>query len=114
MATIGKNVWGPTKWYELHTAAISYPVNPSRDEKVDMRIWFWRFVYVLPCVECRTHATEYASKYPPDVSGGREFQTWAWRFHNAVNSRLKKPLMSVEMYHKAYQNEIDKAYAKYL
>jgi hypothetical protein len=104
------NVWGPQGWYWLHTQAIKYPVSPSKADQAAMFARFWAFIQTLPCPECKYHATAYARAYPPDFSGSAGFQTWAWRFHNAVNLRLGKPLMSAEEYQATYEAETTRGY----
>jgi len=99
-----KNQWGPIGWAWLHTQAINYPQNPTKFEQIAMFTRFWSFIQTLPCIECRIHATNYTRIYPPDFSGSIGFQIWAWRFHNMVNYRLDKPLMSVNEYRRMYMN----------
>ncbi|GFR89101.1 sulfhydryl oxidase [Elysia marginata] len=95
---VPKNEWGPCGWAWLHTQAINFPEHPTKLDQMAMFARFWSFIQTLPCLECRIHSTKYAREYPPDFSGSAGFQTWAWRFHNAVNYRLGKPLMSAEEY----------------
>jgi FAD-linked sulfhydryl oxidase len=109
-----KGVWGPRAWHWLHSKSVDYPENPSRQQKLSMLAEFWGFVQTLPCPTCRSHATIYARSFPPDLSGSRGFQIWAWRFHNAVNQRLGKPLMSAEKYQQTYREEISKKYWNYV
>jgi len=109
-----KDVWGPRGWYWLHAQAISYPESPTRSDQTAMFARFWSFVQTLPCPECRVHATTYAREYPPDFSGSTGLQTWAWRFHNAVNYRLGKPLMLAEEYREAYREELARSYWSYV
>lgn len=109
-----KNEWGPRGWAWLHSEAIAFPANPTNSERVEMFTRFWSFVTTLPCEECRGHATAYSRKYPPDFSGSAGFQTWAWRFHNAVNKRLGHGLMIAEDYRKTYAEEISKKNWRYV
>jgi hypothetical protein len=48
------------------------------------------------------------------MRGSREYQTWAWRFHNAANERLSKPIMTPEEYQEVYRPELARAYWPYL
>ena len=111
---ISRDEWGPRGWYWLHTQAINYAADPSEQDRMGMRNRFWAFIQSLPCPECRLHATRYARLYPPNFSGGSAFQTWAWRFHNAVNHRLGKPLMDCEEYRKTYASELAGSYWNYV
>lgn len=111
---VPKSVWGPRGWAWLHAQAIGYPSNPSNLAQASMFARYWAFVQSLPCEECRVHATAYARQYPPDFSGTTGFQTWAWRFHNAVNRRLGKPLVDAEEYRRLYAEETAATYWKYV
>lgn len=109
---IPKSKWGPLGWRWLHLEAINFPEAPDREIQSAMFLRFWSFIQSLPCAECRLHATKYIRAYPPDFSGSGGFQTWAWRFHNAVNLRLKKPLMTAEEYRNAYKDEIEESFTR--
>lgn len=101
-----KDVWGPKAWKWLHVQAINYSNNPTRKDKMIMFKLFWSFILTLPCPECRVHAMKYISAHPPDFSSSISFQTWAWRFHNAVNHRIGKPIMSPKQYRQTYSSYI--------
>ena len=109
-----KEQWGPRGWAWLHTLAIYYSANPTPQEQRAMFARFWSFIQKLPCPECRLHTIKYARAYPPDFSGSAGFQTWVWRFHNAVNFRLDKPLITSEEYNDIYADDLSKIYAKYI
>jgi len=105
-AAESKNKWGPKGWRWLHLVAIRYPLAPTRADAMVAFIRLWNFLTNLPCSECREHAIVYFSRHPPDLSNGEAFQTWAWRFHNSVNSRLRKPLVSHEAYVESFARDI--------
>ena len=105
-----KDVWAPREWYKLHWCAIRYPSNPTEAEKKRMLLLFWNCIHNLPCGYCLKHAKKYTRSYPPDFSGSEEFQTYLWRFHNAVNKRLGKPLMSAKDYRAVYAQELNSQY----
>mgnify|MGYP003692587161 CR=1 FL=1 len=111
---IAKSEWGPRGWAWLHTQAINYAAHPTKIDQAAMFARFWSFIQRLPCEECRMHATKYARQYPPDFSGSAGFQTWAWRFHNAVNYRLGKSLVTAEEYRGLYAEETAASYWKYV
>jgi hypothetical protein len=111
---VPKSEWGPRGWHWLHTEAVDYPASPSKTDRLAAFARVWSFLRTLPCPECRVHATNYAREYPPDFSGSAGYQTWAWRFHNAANYRLGKPLMPAEEYRTAYAEEIARSYWNYV
>ena len=99
---MAKNVWGPIGWAWLHAEALNLPEQPTPEEQIEARRRFWAFLYTLPCPECRDHSLEYSRAHPPLFSSSAAYQAWAWRFHNAVNYRLRKPLMSRAEYLERY------------
>lgn len=101
-----KEAWSPKAWYWLHTDAIAYPQTPTPGMVRKTRARIRRFIAELPCRVCRVHGTEYLKKYPPLLGSNREYQIWVWRFHNEVNARLKKPLLTFSEYTRLYSDEI--------
>lgn len=69
--------------------------------------------YGFPCTVCKGHCTEYIKNHPMeeyldvlvDIKGEKiplGMFIWAWKFHNAVNSRIKKPIMSWDTVYNLY------------
>lgn len=101
------SVWGKYYWYYLNTLA-SYI-----ETKEDAKIWIKLFlstISLLRCMECRGHAKTYAKQNSPIIflngqkSTGSVMLKYMCKFHNVVNLRLKKPLVS--------ENECFKLYPK--
>lgn len=96
MDTIGSGLW-----YNLHTQA-KYV---DDDESLAIfRISFEQMLMSLPCPKCRKHSTNYYDKNYLDSSklntymyNGYDLSIFKWTvdFHNNVNFRLNKSLMSV-------------------
>lgn len=98
--------WGPRGWRWLHVTAINYARYPSMAEG---RIAFrriWNFIENLPCADCRAHGLAYVIQHPPDLTDSDALQRWMWAFHNSVNTRLKKAVVSFEEYRGVYADEI--------
>ena len=88
MADLKKTVWGPSTWKLLHTIAATTDNPPAFVQLLRM------LPVTLPCLECRQHCSEYFSSNPPE-SSVRDIESasiYVWEFHNAVNTRLGKPL----------------------
>lgn len=101
--------WGRLGWAWLHTLAITYPRRPIGYDQRVVGYRIWNFVSHLPCWECRQHATQFVLSYPPDTRSTHTLQRWAWNFHNAVNLRLGKPLVSFSEYQRIYARAIQAA-----
>jgi hypothetical protein len=100
-------VFGPGLWFSIHTSALK--INQE-----NFLSWIRIIVSSIPCLRCRNHATEYINENPPDVfKDVRDENTkdligmfkWAWKFHNDVNLRLKKPLMDYNTVYRMYTDE---------
>lgn len=55
----------------------------------------------FPCHTCREHAQAYLKLHPPEEYLGVQVDgmnigifVWVWLFHNSVNARINKPIMS--------------------
>lgn len=104
-SNISKFEYAPA-WNWLHETAISYSVNPGRVERDNMAYRIYHFVSNIPCVECRGHALRYWTLHPPDLENSYALQAWAWRFHNTVNQRLGKKIVSYEEYQALFADEL--------
>lgn len=82
-----KSVWGPIKWKELHTRALT-PLPLDQEPE-----WFRSFVAGLPCPKCRNHFEEFVARNPPDFSSRRSFFAWTVCAHNHVNQATGKSIM---------------------
>ena len=93
--------FGRGVWLSMHVLAI--------DSINDMSInffmgWVNKMLYRLPCSKCVKHATDYLSTHPMEPY--REYINedgvrngmfiWSWTFHNDVNKRLGKTLVTFE------------------
>lgn len=102
--------WCRPAWAALHRAAIRCPDEPSAAEARTLAAGLRAFLAALPCADCRAHATAYAARVPPPCGdGSAALQSWVWEFHNAVNQRLRKPLVPFEDYCALYADDILRA-----
>lgn len=102
-----QDILGPGQWYTLHSQA-------KRAINEDKKKRFVEFVYEvrddMRCDKCRNHMTEYLQHNPFEpywniVGKSGEpvgMFKWTWNFHNAVNSRLGKPIMDWETAYNLY------------
>jgi len=100
---VRKSVWGPYLWRFFH--AIGYRLSQIDDikERCDKTKIIWTYtdklIRLIPCPDCRNHAiTEYVhTKYMDPGDGNCDwYQSWAHQFHNKVNARLNKTIISRE------------------
>jgi hypothetical protein len=98
-----KYYWGPRLWRLFHLLA---EVSDRRDITMLWRNFLRTSAAIVPCMKCRTHFQDYVSRHRfGDTSStlpGKEvralFRDQLRIFHNEVNQRLKKPIVSKEEY----------------
>ena len=101
---------GPGTWNVIHRRA--FKAHTHNDQ-----IAFIEFMkdvcYGFPCFVCKGHCTEYIKNHPmeeyidvPVEINGEKLQiglfVWSWKFHNAVNARIKKPIMNWDTAYNLY------------
>ena len=92
-------VWGPSMWASIHAIAIGYPEHPSSVDAQAYRNFFANLHLVLPCQACADHYKEHWKANPinnKDLQSADALFAWTVRLHNAVNSKLGKPALTVE------------------
>jgi len=88
-------LWGQNAWDLLHIQAMSY--NPNDDgAKVHMRNFYTSMMNTLPCPKCRTDAIAYIEQYPIQLESRASLVFWVHSFHNHVNARLGKYVMTAD------------------
>lgn len=106
---------GPGYWNYIHRKAFD-----ARDRESQLKfIQDMKYIcHGFFCTKCRSHCTEYIETHPMEeyldvtveVSGEKHpigLFLWAWRFHNAVNERLKKPIMNFNTAYNLYSGSDD-------
>ena len=100
------NVWGRHSWFGFHNGAAQYPISASPIAKSKMKSYIIGIPIMLPCNACQIHATNYIESNKPymdEITSGRKnlFKFFV-DFHNTVNKRLNKPVVSLEEAYKIY------------
>ena len=89
-----KDSSGRLGWALLHLSAEKYPHNPTQEN----REWELRFIstviHNLTCPMCQQHAKEYVENHHPDLSNRLNLMKWVFDFHNSVNERIGKKVIS--------------------
>jgi hypothetical protein len=90
--------WGPPAWVFLHCVSLTYPKNPSREDKLHYRTFFESLVHVLPCKLCRKEYLDWIRAHPiqPHLSSRKKLSLWLIQLHNNVNLKKNKPLVASE------------------
>jgi hypothetical protein len=99
MTLITPDIWGPHAWKFLHYVTLGYPANPTQEQKEEYKKFFMALATVLPCSVCANHFAENYRKAPlTDVilSDREKLVRWLIDFHNIVNAKKNKPILSYE------------------
>lgn len=92
------SVWGPSLWNVLHITATSI----STSENVSaFKSLLQSLKTLLPCASCRAHFSAYLDAHA-DLTDGESCMVFVNALHNAVNTRLSKPTVSLEDSKRAY------------
>lgn len=100
---IDPKIWGPSFWDTFHTIASTYDDNPSKSIQEATKQFIQSIPIFLPCKECQDHAFAFIKKSNLNsvVSNKSAMFLFFFNFHNEVNKRLNKPVMS-------YKNAVKK------
>ena len=104
--TSDPEIWGPSFWFTVHNGASKYPIKASPLTKERTKNFLLGLPVWIPCESCKEHCTAYIENNYSNmdyICDGREnLFNFLVDFHNIVNKRYKKPIMSHEDARKLY------------
>ena len=86
-------IWGPAAWHFLHTMSFNYPVNPTKEQKIQYRNFVLNLRNVLPCKYCRINLANNLKKKPLQMchmKSRETFSRYIYELHETVNKMLGK------------------------
>lgn len=103
-----KSVWGPITWKLLHTMVIQINDKINIVQLNELKHIILRILHNLPCPYCTSHALAYiqTSNYK-NISTISDLRMFVFQFHNNVNKRLNKPLLTYEEHLQLYNISIN-------
>lgn len=101
---------GPGTWNIIHRRA--WMARTPETQRLFIEL-MKDICYHFPCLVCRGHCSDYIKNHPMEdyleltlQIGNQKILLglfiWTWKFHNAVNARLKKPMMSWDTAYSLY------------
>jgi FAD-linked sulfhydryl oxidase len=99
------SVWGPPAWTFLHSVTMTYPEHPTAEDAENMEKFLDSVGPILPCKLCRSKYHDYLAQHRPDLRDRDHLVRWMIRLHNSINTRLKKPRLSMAEALRKIQNE---------
>ena len=103
---------GPGTWNTIHRLGV-WATTPER-QLIFIQV-MTEICHGFPCTICRGHCGAYIDTHPMEeylnilveIDGQRQplgMFVWSWKFHNAVNARLRKPIMSWDTAYNMYSD----------
>jgi hypothetical protein len=82
---LSPEVWGREAWHFIHLVALTYPPQPSEQQKKEYLLFFESLGNTLPCEICAAHYREKIKNTPPKLENHNELFNWTVDIHNSVN-----------------------------
>jgi len=103
--SFSKEIWGSSVWNLFHTIAHKIKEDKFLFHKSNIIYIIENICNTLPCPECSKDATAMLKKVDfAQINSKADFKLLMFNFHNAINTKLKKPLFDF--------NELDDKYSK--
>jgi hypothetical protein len=94
---MSRNVWGPPTWQLLHCMALKAKETITPSQLQELKTIIERLVSNLPCPMCSAHAISYfKANHFQRIQTIEQLQMFLFLFHNSVNSRIQKSLLTYE------------------
>jgi hypothetical protein len=105
-STSQPDIFGPSFWFTLHNGASRYPIDASKYCQQRMKSFIIGLPIMIPCSNCQEHAHNFIEKNKDqldDICSGRtKLFNFFVDFHNKVNERYNKPIVSYDDAYKMY------------
>jgi len=91
--------WGTPGWTFIHIVALSYPDNPTIEDKYNYKNFFTNIQHILPCRICGNHYRNNLNKHELTdnvLSSSDELFKWSVRMHNEVNILNNKKVIDYD------------------
>lgn len=114
MTNLDPKVWGPHYWFFLHTIALTYPLRPNAVIKKKYYEFIINLPLFLPNENISNDFTKMLDEYPvqPYLDSRKSFISWIHFIHNKINTKLEKPLVSLNEFYLKYYHEYKSDHVK--
>jgi hypothetical protein len=103
--SFSKEIWGSNVWNLFHTIAHKIKEDKFLFHKSNIIYIIENICNTLPCPDCSKDASAMLKKVDfAQINNKADFKLLMFNFHNAINTKLKKPLFDF--------NELDDKYSK--
>lgn len=102
---ISPKIWGQAYWDTIYYVVMSYPIDPTDDDKIHVRDFFEKLQHILPCETCRYHYSKHLTATPLTdevMSSNQNLLKWIININNDVNRRTGKNEVTIDYIIKHY------------
>ena len=98
--------WGPSAWKFMHYISLGYPINPSENDKLNYKNFYYSLQYILPCEKCQINYRKNILENPIDnfLKDRESLTKWVIDIHNKVNLETNKSIYDYEEAISLYKN----------
>lgn len=93
---LNSSTWGRQAWHFIHAVALSYPQEPTEEDKENYKRFFYSLSDVLPCAICGINFAEKLETSPPNLESQDSLWKWTVDVHNQVNKKNNKPTLTYD------------------
>jgi FAD-linked sulfhydryl oxidase len=111
---LNSNAWGNGGWVFLHSITLTYPNDPTENDKKMYKNFFESLGYLLPCNECSNHYNNYIKSNPINSNVLKDklsLSIWLYNVHNNVNDILNKKQIGfhqfIDEYYQLYTSDFN-------
>lgn len=106
---IDPTLWGPAVWDFFYFIALSYPKNPTSDDKLKYKNFFILTGEVIPCEKCKNNFSKHFNQIPIDnyLDSSYNLFTWITKMQNKVRKLSGKRERSVDENFEYYSYKIN-------
>ena len=103
-------IWGSSAWLFIHSIAMKYPNNPTKDEQFAIQQFLNSLQYILPCKTCSTLYKKDLPIIEKIISlkvasqNKKNLIKWVNLMHNQVNKNINKKIYSDQEYENYYNS----------
>lgn len=116
VVTQSPQVFGPAFWFTLHVGSVHLPDLLSPISANRIKGFINGIPEMVPCVECSEHARAFIESNRTRIDNmkrGDDVFKFYVDFHNYVNLRLSKPVISYEKAYEMYRGGVKVVSLKY-
>jgi hypothetical protein len=93
---ISPKVWGKEAWKFIHWVALTYPLEPTNQDKKNYLKFFESLQDVLPCPICADHFKKNMKDHPINLESNKALFNWTVDMHNIVNKQNGKNVLTYD------------------